>query len=158
DDDPDPVRIVRADNNTGVGDRLPGGGDGELGEAGRAPQPLTVENLRGVEAAHLGGDPHRRSTRVERRDRPDAGVPGDEVPPDRLAVVTNPGNGAQSGDHDAAATTMCHVDVPLGNPARFAYGSCSLRLAWCSTVPRGPAERGVAAAARLVHRPVHGRL
>lgn len=53
----DAQRVLRGDVQAGIGDGLAGGSHREVGEAGRAAQPLGVEDGGRVKAPYLAGDP-----------------------------------------------------------------------------------------------------
>ncbi len=97
---PDPVRLG-AGVELGVGGRQLGGRDRVPREEVEPPHLALVDEVLGVEVLDLGGDVHLVVAGVEARDRPDARLAGDEPPPERVDVVAQRRDHAETGDDDS---------------------------------------------------------
>ena len=98
----DAVAVGLLEVEAGVFERLPAGVDAELGEPVGAPNLLgRRECRRGVELLHLAGDGAGEAVSVERSDRVEAALAGEEVLPERLNPLAKRGDNADAGDDDA---------------------------------------------------------
>ena len=101
--------------------RLAGGIDAVDDERIDLALDLVIDTLARIEAVgvvgglHLAGDAALLVARVEARDRPRAGLAGEDVGPGGLHIRTQRGDEAQSGDDDA---THGNLSASLPSPPR----------------------------------------
>ena len=101
--------------------RLLRGGDGEQDVAVHPPRLLRRDEVAGVEAAHLGRDPHGVLGGVERLDPPDAAPARHGRVPRRRGVEPERRDRPETGDHDAphdARRLLGGTVCPMARPRR----------------------------------------
>jgi hypothetical protein len=99
----------------GVGQRLPGGGQGQLRQPGHAAGLLAAEVGHRVEALHLAGDARLVVGGVEEGDGADAGAAGADGLPGRGRVVAEGVEGAEAGGDDSSVVGDGAAGVGYGH-------------------------------------------
>src|SRR5208282_2964694 len=103
DDDADFVAIFLVKFETGIEQRVMRGKNTELGEPVGMPDVLRRwEGGRGIEIFHLAGNLRVERRRVERADAVNAALPGDEVVPKDVGLVSQRRDHTKAGDDHAA--------------------------------------------------------
>jgi len=143
----DPLGLL-GDVETGVGLGLPRCRQSHLREAIHSPRLLALDPQGGVEILQLATEIDRVSRGVEKRDRPGAGLAGEQVAPGGLHVVAQRVDQAQPGDDDSFTFVFHrHIAIPPSttstSPVMKAASSeqrkCTAR-AISSGLPKRPSE------------------
>ena len=103
DDDADFVAIFPVKHEAGIKQRVMRGENAELGEPVGMPDFLRRRKGGcGIEIFHLAGDLRFKRRRIERADAVNAALPGDDVVPKDVGLVSQRRDHTKAGDDHAA--------------------------------------------------------